>query len=44
MAGVFLFLAFTHLQHEYQDLLCLCDGMHVYRLDLGLFSRQKEHF
>ena len=29
MLGVFLLLAFTHLGHECQDLLSLCDGMHV---------------
>ena len=27
--GVFLLPAFTHLGHECQDLLSLCDGMHV---------------
>ena len=30
MLGVFLLSAFTHLEHEYQDLLSPCDGMHVY--------------
>ena len=29
MLGVLLLLVFTHLGHECQDLLCLCDGMHV---------------
>ena len=29
MQGVFLLLAFTHLGHEDQNLLSLCDGMHV---------------
>ena len=29
MLGVFLLLAFTHLGHECQDLLSLCDEMHV---------------
>ena len=29
MCGVFLLLAFTCLQHEHQDLLSLCNGMHV---------------
>ena len=28
-AGVFLLPAFTQLGHECQDLLSLCDGMHV---------------
>ena len=30
MLGVFLLPAFIHLVHESQDLLSLCDGMHVY--------------
>ena len=30
MLGVLLLLAFTHLGHECQGLLSLCDGMHVY--------------
>ena len=29
MLGVFLLLAFTHLGHECQDILSLCNGMHV---------------
>ena len=29
MLGVFLLLAFTSLGHECQDLLSLCNGMHV---------------
>ena len=29
MLGVFLLLAFTNLGHEQQDLLSLCDRMHV---------------
>ena len=29
MLGVLLLLAFTRLGHECQDLLSLCDGMHV---------------
>ena len=29
MLGVFLLPAFTHLGHQYQDLLSLYDGMHV---------------
>ena len=29
MLGVFLLPPFTHLGHECQDLLSLCDGMHV---------------
>ena len=29
MLGVFLLTAFTCLGHECQDLLSLCDGMHV---------------
>ena len=29
MLGVCLLLAFTHLGHECQDLLSLCNGMHV---------------
>ena len=29
MLGVFLLPAFIRLGHEYQDLLSLCDGMHV---------------
>ena len=29
MLGVFLLPAFTHLEHECQDLLSLCDGMYV---------------
>ena len=40
--GVFLLPAFIHLGHECQDLLSLCDGMHVCRLDLGLYSHPKE--
>ena len=27
--GVFLLPAFTRLEHEYQDLLSPCDGVHV---------------
>ena len=37
--------AFTHLGHECQDLLSLCNGMHVhtdYWLDLSLHSHPKE--
>ena len=30
MLGVFLLSAFTRLEHECQDLLSLCYGMHVY--------------
>ena len=30
MLGVFLLPAFTPLGHECQDLLSLCNGMHVY--------------
>ena len=30
MLGVFLLPAFTRLEHERQDLLRSCDGMHVY--------------
>ena len=30
MPGVFLLPAFTRQGHECQDLLGLCDGMHVY--------------
>ena len=33
---VFLLLAFTHLGHECQDLLSMCDGIHVC-IDLGLY-------
>ena len=29
LLGVFLLLAFTRLRHECQDLLSLCDGVHV---------------
>ena len=29
MLSVFLLPAFTHLGHEREDLLSLCDGMHV---------------
>ena len=29
MLGVCLLTAFTHLGHECQDLLSLCNGMHV---------------
>ena len=29
MLSVFVLPAFTHLGHEFQDLLSLCDGMHV---------------
>ena len=29
MLGVFLLPAFTHVGHEYQDLLSLCNEMHV---------------
>ena len=29
MLGVFLLPAFTHLGHQCQDLLSLCDGMRV---------------
>ena len=35
MLGVFLLLAFTHLEYECQYLLSPCDEMHVHRLDLG---------
>ena len=43
MLGVFLLPAFTCLGHKRQDLLSLCDGMHVvHRLDLGLYSHPKE--
>ena len=41
MLGVFLLPAFTHLEHECRDLLSLCDGMHVYRLDFALCSHQE---
>ena len=34
-------LAFTCLGHEYQDLLSLCNEMHVYT-DLGLYCHLKE--
>ena len=44
MLGEFLLPAFTRLGHECQDLLSLCDGMHVHRLDLGLYSHPKEFF
>ena len=37
----FLLPAFTRLGHECQDLLSLRNGMHVYRLDLGLYSHPK---
>ena len=40
MLGMFLLPAFTHLGHEYQDLLRWTEC--VYRLDLGLYSRLKE--
>ena len=39
MLGVFMLSAFTRLGHECQDLLSPCDGMHVYRLDLGLYPK-----
>ena len=42
MLGVFLLPAFTRLGHEHQDLLSPCDGMHVCRLDLGLYSHPKD--
>ena len=43
MLVVFLLPAFTSLGHECQDLLSLCDGMHVWhRLDLGLYSHPEE--
>ena len=42
MLGVFMLLVFTRLGHEHQDLLSLCDGMHVCRLDLGLYSHPIE--
>ena len=42
MLGVVLLPAFTRLGHECQDLLSLCHGMHVHRLDLGLYSHPKE--
>ena len=38
MLGVFLSPTFTRLGHESQDLLSPCDGIHVCRLDLGLYS------
>ena len=38
MLGVYSLLAFTLLGHECQDLLSLCNEMHVEcRLDLGLY-------
>ena len=40
--GVFLLLAFTYLGHERQDLLWW--NACVNRLDLGLYSHQKEFF
>ena len=42
--GVFLLSAFTRLGHECQDLLSPCHGMHVRRLDLGLYPHPKEVF
>ena len=43
MLGVFLLPAFTHLRHECQDVLSLCDGMHVCEdLDLSSQSHPKE--
>ena len=41
MLGVFLLPAFTRLGHERQDLLSLCNGMHVCT-DLSLYSHPKE--
>ena len=41
MLGVFLLLAFTRLGHKCQNLLSLCNGMHVCT-DLGLYSHPKE--
>ena len=40
--GVFWLPAFTRLRHECQGRLNLCDGMHVHRQDLGLYSHPKE--
>ena len=42
MLGVFFLPAFTRLGHECQDLLSPCDGMHLCRLDLGLYFHPKE--
>ena len=42
MLGVFLLPAFIRPGSECQDLLSPCDGMHVCRLDLGLYSHPKE--
>ena len=45
MLGMFLLLSFTHLGHECQDLLSLCDGyVCVHRLDLGLYSYHRKYF
>ena len=42
MLGVFSLPAFTRVGHESQDLFSPCDGMHVCRLDLGIYSHPKE--
>ena len=44
MLGVILLPAFICLGHECQDLLSLCDGMHVHRLDLGILYSHPKSF
>ena len=41
MLDVFLLPAFTRLGHECQDLWSGCNGMHMHRLDQGLYSHPK---
>ena len=44
MLGVFLLSAFTHLGHECQDLLSLCDGMHVCTDYSSVYTLILKHF
>ena len=44
MLGVFLLLAFTRLGHECQDLLSLCDGIHVCTDKTSVYTHIQKSF
>ena len=44
MLGVFLLPAFTRLEHERQDLLSPCDGMHMCRDWTSVYTHIRKSF